>query len=90
MKTRRAATIVGKWLNEAVSFVVFCLFDIVDSFLCLIYKAADYLFESEWKPCYCLSAKEPITETRGKILVSHNNGESKILTLSPLQELRYF
>ncbi|CAA7037369.1 unnamed protein product [Microthlaspi erraticum] len=81
------ATIAGTWLNEAVSFVVFCLFDIVDSLLCLIYKAADYLLESEWKPCYCLSAKEPITATRGKNLVSHNNGESKILTLSPLQEL---
>ncbi|CAH8275535.1 unnamed protein product [Arabidopsis lyrata] len=87
MKIRGAATVAGTWLNEAVSFVVFCVLDIVDSFLCLLYKAADYLFEAEWKPCYCLSDKEPITTTRGKILLSHNNGESKILTLSPLQEL---
>jgi hypothetical protein len=87
MKIKGAATVAGTWLNEAVSFVVFCILDIVDSFLCLLYKAADYLFEAEWKPCYCLSDKEPITTTRGKILLSHNNGESKILTLSPLQEL---
>jgi len=89
MKIKGAATVAGTWLNEAVSFVVFCILDIVDSFLCLLYKAADYLFEAEWKPCYCLSDKEPITTTRGKILLSHNNGESKILTLSPLQELGY-
>ncbi|KFK28978.1 hypothetical protein AALP_AA7G072800 [Arabis alpina] len=87
MKARRAATVAGTWLNEAVSFVVFCLFDIIDPLLCLVYKVADYLFEAEWKPCYCLSAKEPITTTRGKILLSQNNGESKIFTLSPLQEL---
>ncbi|KAL1222549.1 putative lysophospholipase BODYGUARD 3 [Cardamine amara subsp. amara] len=87
MKLKRATTVAGTWLNEAVSFIVFCVLDILDSLLCLLYKAADYLFEAEWKPCYCLSAKEPITTTRGKILLSHNNGESKILTLSPLQEL---
>ncbi|CAN8274084.1 unnamed protein product [Cochlearia groenlandica] len=87
IKTRRVVTIVGTWLNEAVSFFVFCLFDIVDPLLCLIYKTADYIFESEWKPCYCLSHKEPIMATQGKILLSHNNGESKILTLSPIQEL---
>ncbi|KAF8117826.1 hypothetical protein N665_0008s0168 [Sinapis alba] len=87
MMTRRAATVAGRWLNEAVSFLVFCLLDIVDSLLCLVYKVADYVFEAEWKPCYCLSAKEPITATRGKILLSHNNGVSKILTLSPFQEL---
>ncbi|XP_010541932.1 PREDICTED: probable lysophospholipase BODYGUARD 2 [Tarenaya hassleriana] len=86
-KTRWAVTVLGRFLNETVSLVVFCVLDIIDCLLCLLYKAADYLLEAEWKPCYCLSAKEPITTTRGKILVSHNNGESNILTLSPPQEL---
>lgn len=88
MKTRSAS--LGRWLNEVVSFVVFCLLDIVDFLLCLLYKTADYLLEAEWKPCYCLSPKELMTTTttKGNILVSHNNGESKILTVSPLQQLR--
>lgn len=91
MKTRSLSS-VGKWVNEVVSFVVFCLLDIVDSLLCVLYKTADYLLEAEWKPCYCLSPKELITTTTTKenILVSHTNGESKILTVSPLQQkLRY-
>ncbi|ESQ38474.1 hypothetical protein EUTSA_v10029247mg [Eutrema salsugineum] len=85
MKTRTAS--IGRWVNEVVSFVVFCLLDIVDYFLSLLYKTADYLLEAEWKPCYCLSPKELITTTKGNILVSHNHGESKILNVSPLQQL---
>ncbi|ESQ38475.1 hypothetical protein EUTSA_v10028606mg [Eutrema salsugineum] len=85
MKTRTAS--IGRWVNEVVSFVVFCLLDIVDYFLCLLYKTADYLLEAEWKPCYCLSPKELITTTKGNILVSHNHAESKILNVSPLQQL---
>lgn len=87
MKTRSAS--VGRWVNEVVSFVVFCLLDIVDYLLCLLYKTADYLLEAEWKPCYCLSPKKLITTSRGNILLPHNNCESKILTVSPLQQLRY-
>ncbi|VVB08732.1 unnamed protein product [Arabis nemorensis] len=86
MKTRSLSS-VGRWVNEVVSFVVFCFLDIVDSLLCVLYKTADYLLEAEWKPCYCLSPKELITTTtKGNILVSHTNGESKILTVSPLQQ----
>ncbi|KAL0711894.1 hypothetical protein Bca4012_018872 [Brassica carinata] len=85
MKTR--STSVGRWVNEVVSFVVFCLLDIVDYLLCLLYKTADYLLEAEWKPCYCLSPKKIITTGRGNILLSHNNCESKILTVSPVQQL---
>ncbi|CAN7008910.1 hypothetical protein IGI04_011161 [Brassica rapa subsp. trilocularis] len=85
MKTRSAS--VGRWVNEVVSFVVFCLLDIFDYLLCLLYKTADYLLEAEWKPCYCLSPKKLITTSRGNILLSHNNCESKILTVSPLQQL---
>ncbi|CAH2070957.1 unnamed protein product, partial [Thlaspi arvense] len=85
MKARSAS--VGRWVNEVVSFVVFCLLDIVDYFLCLLYKAADYLLEAEWKPCYCLSPKKLITTTQGNIVLSHSNGESKILTVSTLQQL---
>ncbi|KAL1191886.1 putative lysophospholipase BODYGUARD 3 [Cardamine amara subsp. amara] len=77
----------GRWVNEIVSFVVFCLLDIVDCLLCLLYKTADYLLEAEWKHCYCLSHKKLITTTQGNILVSRNNDESKILTVSPLQRL---
>lgn len=87
MRTRSAS--VGRWVNEVVSFVVFCLLDIFDYLLCLLYKTADYLLEAEWKPCYCLSPKKLITTSRGNILLSHNNCESKILTVSPLQQLRY-
>ncbi|KAL0675143.1 hypothetical protein Bca4012_003124 [Brassica carinata] len=85
MKTRSASA--GRWVNEVVSFVVFCLLDIMDYLLCLLYKTADYLLEAEWKPCYCLSPKKLITASRGNILLSHNNCESKILTVSPLQQL---
>ncbi|CAN8308164.1 unnamed protein product [Cochlearia groenlandica] len=85
MKTR--SSLVGSYVNKVISFIVFCLLDIVDYWLCLVYKIADYLLEQEWKPCYCLSHKKLITTTRGKIFVSRNNGESKIITVSPRQQL---
>lgn len=69
----------GRLLNEVVSFIVFSVLDLVDMILCYAYKVADFFIESEWKPCYCSSAKETITG--GKILVSEA-GESKIVRLS--------
>ena len=68
-----------------MSFVVFCVLDLLDFILCFVYKVVDFCIEAEWKPCYCSSAKEAITGS-GKILVAEQ-GESKIvcLTSSKLQ-----
>ncbi|GAB2209880.1 hypothetical protein Droror1_Dr00027105 [Drosera rotundifolia] len=72
----------GRMINEAVSFVVFVLFDLLDFILCFVFKIADFLMEAEWGPCYCSSsAKEAVTKS-GKILVSEKGGESKIVCLS--------
>ncbi|KAG8374529.1 hypothetical protein BUALT_Bualt10G0004400 [Buddleja alternifolia] len=81
-----AITMLGGFLNDILSFIVFTLLDIMDFVLCYVYKVADFFIESEWKPCYCSPAKEPITSSGGKILVSEQ-GESKIvrLTCSKLQ-----
>ncbi|XWS50166.1 hypothetical protein CRYUN_Cryun12cG0065800 [Craigia yunnanensis] len=72
-------TLIGGFLNKAVSFVVFCALDLLDFILCFVYKVVDYCIEAEWKPCYCSSAKEAIIGS-GKILVSEQ-GESKIVCL---------
>lgn len=72
--------LVGRVINEAVSFIVFSVLDLVDFILCFVYKVADFFIEAEWKPCYCSSSKESITGS-GKILVSEQ-GESKIVCLS--------
>ncbi|PRQ16719.1 putative 2-hydroxymuconate-6-semialdehyde hydrolase [Rosa chinensis] len=79
-KTRSVLTLTGRFINEAVSFFVFSILDLVDFFLCFLYKVADLFFEAEWKPCYCSSSKEAITNS-GKILLSEQ-GESKIVCLS--------
>lgn len=79
-KTRSVLTLTGRFINEAVSFFVFSILDLVDFLLCFLYKVADLFFEAEWKPCYCSSSKEVITNS-GKILVSEQ-GESKIVCLS--------
>lgn len=50
--------LVGRWVNEVVSFVVFCLLDIFDYLFCFFYKIVDYFFEVEWKFCYCLLFKK--------------------------------
>ncbi|KAL9272566.1 putative lysophospholipase BODYGUARD 3 [Drosera capensis] len=72
----------GRMINEAVSFVVFVLLDLLDFILCFVFKIADFLMEAEWGPCYCSSsAKEAVTKS-GKILVSEKGGESKIVCLS--------
>ncbi|OAY59085.1 probable lysophospholipase BODYGUARD 3 [Manihot esculenta] len=79
-KTRMVLTLTCRAVHEAVSFVVFCFLDLLDSVLCFAYKVADFFIEADWKPCYCTSAKEAITSS-GKILVSEQ-GESKIVCLS--------
>ena len=79
-KTRSVLTLTGRVINEAVSFIIFSILDLLDFLLCFVYKVADFFIEAEWKPCYCSSAKEAITSS-GKILVSEQ-GESKIVCLS--------
>lgn len=71
----------GRVVNEAVSFVAFCFLDLVDFLLCYVFKAVDLWVEAEFRPCYCSSAREAITSS-GKILVSEQGGESKIVSLS--------
>ncbi|PON73527.1 Alpha/beta hydrolase fold [Parasponia andersonii] len=80
-KTIRSALVfTGRVINDTVSFVVFSLLDLLDLFLCLAYRVADFFIEAEWKACYCSPSKEAITNS-GKILVSEH-GESKIVCLS--------
>ncbi|KAL5551525.1 hypothetical protein UlMin_001701 [Ulmus minor] len=79
-KTKSVLLLTGRVINEAVSFFVFSLLDLVDLILCFLYKVADFFVEAEWKACYCSSSKEAIT-CSGKILVSEQ-GESKIVCLS--------
>ncbi|KAK7278310.1 hypothetical protein RJT34_23336 [Clitoria ternatea] len=79
-KARSILTTSGRVVNEAVSFVAFCLLDLIDFLLCFVFKAVDLLIEAEVRPCYCSSAKEAITSS-GKILVSEQGGESKIVSL---------
>lgn len=66
----------GRAMNEGVSFIVFCILDLLDFLLCVVFKVVDFFIEAEWKPCYCSSPKEG-----GNILVSEQ-GESKILSLT--------
>ncbi|MQM10228.1 hypothetical protein Taro_043115 [Colocasia esculenta] len=77
--TRSALCFAGRLLNDVLSFLVFTCLDLLDVFLCLVYKLIDYAVETEWKPCYCSSAKDMITSS-GKILVSENGG-SKVVCL---------
>ncbi|PIA48785.1 hypothetical protein AQUCO_01300013v1 [Aquilegia coerulea] len=73
--TRSAVTMMGKAINEVLSLLVFSILDLLDVFLCFVYKVADFFIEAEWKPCYCCSssAKDAITNSRknnNKIVVS--------------------
>ncbi|KAL2325256.1 hypothetical protein Fmac_024314 [Flemingia macrophylla] len=81
MGVRSVLAMSGRVVNEAVSFVAFCLLDLVDFLLCYVFKAVDLWVEAEIRPCYCSSAREAITRS-GKILVSEQGGESKIVSLS--------
>ncbi|KAL5068505.1 hypothetical protein RYX36_019392 [Vicia faba] len=81
-KSRIILTMTARFINEAISFLVFCFLDLVDFLLCFLFKSVDMLLDSEFRPCYCSSsAKEAITSS-GKILVSEQGGESKIVSLS--------
>ncbi|KAE9619096.1 hypothetical protein Lal_00047454 [Lupinus albus] len=76
-------TLSGRVINEAVSFIVFCVLDLVDYLLCFVFKAIDMLIEAECKPCYCSSSAKKAITSSGKILVSEQGGEStKIVFLS--------
>ncbi|CAK9167447.1 unnamed protein product [Ilex paraguariensis] len=79
-------TLIGRVVNEVVSFIVFSVLDLLDFLLCYTYKVIDFFVEAEWKPCYCSSAKEAITSS-GKILVSEQ-GESKIVSLTSSYKLQ--
>ncbi|XP_047319412.1 probable lysophospholipase BODYGUARD 3 [Impatiens glandulifera] len=81
--TRSALTLFGRFIiNNLLSFIIFSLIDILDFILCYVYKFADYLIETESKPCYCSPVKETITTSRsGNILVSES-GQSKIFRFS--------
>uniref|UniRef100_A0A2P2PKX7 Valacyclovir hydrolase n=1 Tax=Rhizophora mucronata TaxID=61149 RepID=A0A2P2PKX7_RHIMU len=82
-RTKMVLTLTGRAIVEALSFIVFCFLDLLDTILCYFYKLADFLMEAEWGLCYCSSAKEEAIRTNctGKILVSEQ-GESKIISLS--------
>ncbi|XVE58160.1 hypothetical protein DITRI_Ditri04bG0148100 [Diplodiscus trichospermus] len=83
-KIRSVLMLIGVVLNKVVSFIVFCILDLLDFIFCFVYKVADFCIEAEWKRSSCSSAKEAINGS--KILVSEQ-GESKIvcLTSSKLQ-----
>ncbi|CAN8233325.1 unnamed protein product [Cochlearia groenlandica] len=74
---------IGRCLNRTVGFFVFCILDIVDFLLCYIYKTLDYLFESEWKQCYCTPPPQAEANTN-KIIVSEREGDkySKVVSLT--------
>ncbi|KAJ8553150.1 hypothetical protein K7X08_020543 [Anisodus acutangulus] len=69
---------VGRILNEVISFFVFTVLDVLDFLLCYTYKVIDFIVEAEWKPCYCSSAKQAITSS-GTIMVSES---TKIVCLT--------
>lgn len=76
-----AVTKIGKFINDVLSFLIFSIFDVVDLFLCYVYKIIDFVIEAEWKPCYCSSPKEALTGS-GKILVSEKGESKKIVCLT--------
>jgi len=80
-KVRSALAMSGRVVNEEVSFLAFCLLDLVHFLLCFIFKVADLWIEADFRPCYCSSTKEAITSS-GKILVSEQGGKSKVVSLS--------
>ncbi|KVH44676.1 Alpha/beta hydrolase fold-1 [Cynara cardunculus var. scolymus] len=76
-----ALTMIGKLVNDVLSFVIFSVLDVLDLILCYVYKIIDFFIEAEWKPCYCSSPKEAITGS-GKILVSEKGESKKIVCLT--------
>ncbi|XP_057969193.1 probable lysophospholipase BODYGUARD 3 [Malania oleifera] len=82
-KAKWVLALIGRLINETLGFIVFSFLDLLDFVLCFVYKAVDFLVESEWKPCYCgSSAKEAaVTGGGGKILVVSEPGQSKVVRL---------
>ncbi|KAF9601915.1 hypothetical protein IFM89_023979 [Coptis chinensis] len=85
-RTISVLMLVGRFVNEVVSFIVFSVLDILDITLCVVFKVLDFFMEGEWKPCYCSSPKEAI-KSSGKILLSEQ-GQSKIVSLSSSNKLQ--
>lgn len=81
-RTRLALMAFAAIINDAVSFLVFSFLDVLDVVLCVVYRAADYMVESEWKPCYCSPVLEAINGSGGNILVSEQGEPAKIVRLS--------
>lgn len=78
----KALAVIGNFVNDVLSFVIFSILDILDLILCHVYKVIDFFIEAEWKPCYCSSPKEAITSSSGKILVSEKGESKKIVCLT--------
>jgi hypothetical protein len=73
---RSALACAGRAANDAVSFVVFMVLDVLEVLLCVVYKVADYLVEGAWRPCYCSRSSS------GKIVVSERGGSKVVSMLS--------
>ncbi|KAL8150314.1 hypothetical protein V2J09_020122 [Rumex salicifolius] len=73
---KRIVALIGNIVNKFISFIIFFIFDLVDFLLCLIYKAIDFIVESEWAPCYCSSRKDPILIAGDKIMIVSEKGEA--------------
>ena len=57
-------TQLGHALNYVVSFAVFCYLDLLDGFLCVVYKILDHAIQYECRPCYCCSTSNDIVGTK--------------------------
>ncbi|EAY79317.1 hypothetical protein OsI_34445 [Oryza sativa Indica Group] len=80
---RSALASAGRAANEAVSFVVFMVLDVVEVLLCVVYKVADYMLEGVWRPCYCSSSSTAAgAAASGKIVVSERGGSKVVSMLS--------
>ncbi|KAG8084063.1 hypothetical protein GUJ93_ZPchr0010g10483 [Zizania palustris] len=81
---RSALACAGRAANEAVSFVVFMVLDVVEVLLCVVYKVADYMLEGAWRPCYCSSSStaSAAAAASGKIVVSERGGSKVVSMLS--------
>ncbi|CAN6284133.1 unnamed protein product [Urochloa humidicola] len=77
---RSALASAGRAANEAVSLVVFLLLDALEVLLCAAYRAADYVAEGAWRPCYCSRSSSPAPA--GKIVVSERGGSKVVSMLS--------
>ncbi|KAJ0716620.1 putative dihydrolipoyllysine-residue acetyltransferase [Helianthus annuus] len=79
--TRSVFRFAGKLTNDLLSFLVFCMLDVLDIVLCYVYKIVDFFVEDEWKPCYCSSPKEAVINT-GNILVKEKGEAEKIVCVT--------